>query len=655
MARDKFDDEELSDLLPSSLTPIERRVLHTAVAVIPPLAYGIGSHVLYPDIQYPLLATIGASVVSVPLLDTIVSRVQDRFPHQEGEPFSDKIVRYGLHVVAAVPALAASTAVFTFFAPYFSMPVDAALLLFTQLSSYASANTVVSQFSTNKETMQSRSSSFVGLGLAAILYASVSSPDEDKTTFAAQLDPSSFSLSAFIDSFSTQEEEKVVDVVEEEKEEKPTVTYTPKPIFTTWPSGADKKLVNSCFGDRGETLGGVGTKIHGGIDIRAPWHTEIYAVDAGEVVVVYPSTWGRVVIDHGNGISTEYIHLDEVTIKKGDDVNAGDVIGLAGCRGNQNRFEYCSSSITHKNAHLHFNVIDENVSPHLRDINGNPIVLESDNVNPLCYLDESIGFTVASRAGCDMQEGGAYKYCGNYLTPPQLLLDIQQKFGDTIETEALRAVLEKDNRLRTFEVHGDISPYLSVLLPTPDDVALFAVYRGMLYATIATESKGTINPNPKAKKGPKGLLQFEAATAYGYGLCDNETCTGRDDRLDPDKAIAAGAQYHARLHDRFDTYTAAVPLTFASWNTGYALIEYAIQKTGVSDPTWDQVSLCIDEQVVSKFLHGKAFDTVEERQAKVEEINAHVARAMGHYDYTALLIVNGESQAQFSPPDSGAR
>ncbi|MEK6920962.1 MAG: transglycosylase SLT domain-containing protein, partial [Nanoarchaeota archaeon] len=185
------------------------------------------------------------------------------------------------------------------------------------------------------------------------------------------------------------------------------------------------------------------------------------------------------------------------------------------------------------------------------------------------------------------------------------------------------------------------------------DTDRYAAYVGMLYASIAAESKGTINPNPKATKGAKGLLQFTAPTASAYGLCDNDACTGRDDLLDPDKAIAAGAMYHARLYGHFDDYTAALPFTFASWNTGNALIEYAIRKTGVKDPTWDQVSLVIDEQVVGTFLKGEAYGTLEERNAKVAEINDHVSRTMGHYDYTELLIVSGESQARFNPQDSG--
>jgi murein DD-endopeptidase MepM/ murein hydrolase activator NlpD len=40
-----------------------------------------------------------------------------------------------------------------------------------------------------------------------------------------------------------------------------------------------------------------------------------------------------VVIDHGNGIVTKYGHLDKILVKKEDQVNRGDTIGLMGNTG----------------------------------------------------------------------------------------------------------------------------------------------------------------------------------------------------------------------------------------------------------------------------------------------------------------------------------
>lgn len=57
-----------------------------------------------------------------------------------------------------------------------------------------------------------------------------------------------------------------------------------------------------------------------------------------------PSEGNAVIIDHGNGIKTYYFHLKEgsVTVKKGDLISRGDVIGYMGNTGNST------------GAHLHF-------------------------------------------------------------------------------------------------------------------------------------------------------------------------------------------------------------------------------------------------------------------------------------------------------------
>src|SRR3989338_9446623 len=140
-SRDEFDDTELSDYLSSSLTPVQEFILHTTASTLPPLVYTLAVQTLFPGASYPLLATFSASVVASTVLYTTASRVHSFIPDQEGEPLSHRLIRYGLHAAAAVPVLAASTAAVTLLAPYVSQPVDPLTLLFTQLSSYAFANT----------------------------------------------------------------------------------------------------------------------------------------------------------------------------------------------------------------------------------------------------------------------------------------------------------------------------------------------------------------------------------------------------------------------------------------------------------------------------------------------------------------------------------
>lgn len=75
---------------------------------------------------------------------------------------------------------------------------------------------------------------------------------------------------------------------------------------------------------------------HFGIDIAAPEGTEIHAPADGAVTLAHPDMFfsgGTMVIDHGHGINTSYLHMSKMLVKKGDLVKQGDVIGLVGATG----------------------------------------------------------------------------------------------------------------------------------------------------------------------------------------------------------------------------------------------------------------------------------------------------------------------------------
>ena len=44
-------------------------------------------------------------------------------------------------------------------------------------------------------------------------------------------------------------------------------------------------------------------------------------------------TGGTLIFDHGHGISTLYMHLNEIFVKKGQKVKQGEVIGTVGSTG----------------------------------------------------------------------------------------------------------------------------------------------------------------------------------------------------------------------------------------------------------------------------------------------------------------------------------
>jgi len=78
---------------------------------------------------------------------------------------------------------------------------------------------------------------------------------------------------------------------------------------------------------------------HNGTDFRAAMDTPVKAVLGGEVIAVntkaaYMCQYGRwVLIKHNNGLTTLYAHLDIVKVKKGQEVNTGDLIAYSGDSG----------------------------------------------------------------------------------------------------------------------------------------------------------------------------------------------------------------------------------------------------------------------------------------------------------------------------------
>lgn len=96
---------------------------------------------------------------------------------------------------------------------------------------------------------------------------------------------------------------------------------------------------------------------HDGIDLGAPIGTPVLAARSGTVLGVGNTDLARdakgnrcysfgkwVMVEHGNGLSTLYAHLSEIDVSKGQDVRAGDEVGLSGMTG------YATGP------HLHFGV-----------------------------------------------------------------------------------------------------------------------------------------------------------------------------------------------------------------------------------------------------------------------------------------------------------
>jgi len=74
---------------------------------------------------------------------------------------------------------------------------------------------------------------------------------------------------------------------------------------------------------------------HSGVDIRAAKNTRILAPAGGVVADIgdYTLTGRTVILDHGQGVFTAYFHLDTTSVRRGDEVRAGKIIGRVGSTG----------------------------------------------------------------------------------------------------------------------------------------------------------------------------------------------------------------------------------------------------------------------------------------------------------------------------------
>ena len=75
---------------------------------------------------------------------------------------------------------------------------------------------------------------------------------------------------------------------------------------------------------------------HSGMDIAAPDGTPVRAPAGGVVTFASPDlylTGGTVLLDHGHGVSSNFLHLSRIDVRVGDRIEPGQVIGAVGATG----------------------------------------------------------------------------------------------------------------------------------------------------------------------------------------------------------------------------------------------------------------------------------------------------------------------------------
>lgn len=100
----------------------------------------------------------------------------------------------------------------------------------------------------------------------------------------------------------------------------------------TWPV---QGRISGRFGNQ-RVYNGTPKSPHSGMDIAVPTGTPVRAPADGVITFADPGlylTGGTVVLDHGHGISSNFLHLSRIDAKVGDSVRQGDVIAAVGATG----------------------------------------------------------------------------------------------------------------------------------------------------------------------------------------------------------------------------------------------------------------------------------------------------------------------------------
>lgn len=92
--------------------------------------------------------------------------------------------------------------------------------------------------------------------------------------------------------------------------------------------------ISDVFGSQ-RIFNGKTSSPHLGLDFRVPSGTPVAAMNDGTVLLARPLYFegNFVLIDHGQGLLTLYLHLSEFKVKEGDKVKRGQEIGLSGGTG----------------------------------------------------------------------------------------------------------------------------------------------------------------------------------------------------------------------------------------------------------------------------------------------------------------------------------
>ena len=99
-----------------------------------------------------------------------------------------------------------------------------------------------------------------------------------------------------------------------------------------WPSQGP---ISGVYGSQ-RILNGKPRRPHFGVDVAGPVGTPVVAPAGGVVTLAHPDMYfsgGTLVIDHGHGLSSAFLHLSRILVKEGQRVEQGEPIAEIGATG----------------------------------------------------------------------------------------------------------------------------------------------------------------------------------------------------------------------------------------------------------------------------------------------------------------------------------
>jgi lysostaphin len=95
------------------------------------------------------------------------------------------------------------------------------------------------------------------------------------------------------------------------------------------------ECMNSLFGVMRYHNGKATGNFHRGVDLRSPAGRPVHAISSGVVKIsqMFRLHGGTIGIDHGQGVTSTYLHMSKLAVPEGTTVKAGDIVGFVGSTG----------------------------------------------------------------------------------------------------------------------------------------------------------------------------------------------------------------------------------------------------------------------------------------------------------------------------------